>query len=323
MTTATTKRFAGEWRDPLEGDLREDAAGHLCRYDCTPDDRRKGGPVAELWETVEGKWFCQRHGYVHPFEERFDTLEGVAGRDYGLAEMREALDASLRVDYHLMAHEPPSAERVKKAMGDHPEDADLADKLRVVTRDEGYGFTFYRGPGGYRGWLSDVAIQALGLAVAWRASRAGYAFGPSYWETQAYQHPEQGWHYHGLYNAYLEAICNPWNPQRASVYDQVAQRDGDADLLTLAEHVRQHLFTWALPADWGADFGITRNGKKWERVCTSSSEILAILEWEPRPDFDNGEEWDPAIDAYVKALWKNLGPFMRDCCEFTTRTYQP
>ena len=99
--------------------------------------------------------------------------------------------------------------------------------------------------------------------------------------------------------------------------EQIAARDREMDLLLLAEHIRVHLHTWTMPADFGINYGFHRKSGEFVKCYMSDGEILqVVLEWKPSPDFDNGEDFPEEVRQYARMLWNDVGAFMRDRCTF-------
>jgi hypothetical protein len=94
--------------------------------------------------------------------------------------------------------------------------------------------------------------------------------------------------------------------------DDVEMTEREAHLHALGRHALASLYTWLMGADLGLDYDIHRDDDNWKRTYTSSSEILAIIGYEPEPDFDAGEEWPMAAEEYARELWKDLGKFLRE-----------
>lgn len=89
-----------------------------------------------------------------------------------------------------------------------------------------------------------------------------------------------------------------------------ATRDRRADLMKIADFVRQHLYSWAMPADLGITFGFV-DGKEWETCATSVEELFVWMEWDYRFDQE-----DPEVRRYLRELWTSVGEFIREQCEF-------
>lgn len=101
-------------------------------------------------------------------------------------------------------------------------------------------------------------------------------------------------------------------------------RDRAADVLVVVNFILRRLYTWALPADFGVDYGYEMgsfNGpvRGNARSYTSAEEILAELGITPEsvgggddiPD-DALDNWPPEPYAdYARALWLEVGVVLR------------
>lgn len=104
-------------------------------------------------------------------------------------------------------------------------------------------------------------------------------------------------------------------------------RDREADLTVIANYIQAHLFTWCMPADWGADFGYFREDKHasdhgWNRTYSGSSEVLQMLGIkrtvgldDPSYDADDLEYTKEAV-AYAKSIWMEAGDMLRSRIQF-------
>jgi len=97
------------------------------------------------------------------------------------------------------------------------------------------------------------------------------------------------------------------------VWPEIGSPEREAHLFQIGQWVlERRLFTWAMPADWGLNFGIDRMGGKWEKCNTSAEEILSLFSDIPRPDREADEEWSDEARQYARGLWIDLRIFFRD-----------
>lgn len=80
-----------------------------------------------------------------------------------------------------------------------------------------------------------------------------------------------------------------------------------------AEQALRCIYTWTMPADFGLNMGMPDPGGNWRTTNTSTDEILqTIIEWEPRPDFDAGEDYPEDVRRYARELWADVGVYIRN-----------